>query len=433
MDGQGQDATARPLAVLTKGRTMNAQHNVTAYDAQTWQALVALHLDDYLSAGRLTRQTPTYRDGSHDWHIGRTDLPTQDDGHDVTDDDTDAAAISETWTHDYREDWTEDGLTVVCIATLTTGCAQYVGPMRDDDGEIVATQHVGIAHGDAAEYRRLRTAARQDAEDSARAHRSACRASVRVIGVSENVRSAGWLDAESYGLLRAAVQRWTFGNAGHAGRSSGRQYVRAGITSNGMPLDVHTIDDATQNGALIIQRWMTRGLPESIENLIADLDADAASRVVIGTAARDGLRMTTQHRSATADARRRATWTARSASHDADGNAQDTTRIVRTSVGTPTYVASSSDGLRTDALLARLTARDADGRLTAPTLLHLFMADGNLDDVARMLGRVGQDGRCTRAARVAILKHARAEWDALTDGTTADDAAEWLDGLTMAR
>lgn len=456
MDGQGHDGTDSGCRTCsaTEGRhdmtrtttTDGAQYGALLLDAQTFGYLLdaepdtlrSLHDGRQAALDVVRRALPrmvTLEYGTVTDVLGAGTQHAQRDSDYVQHDDDDAAAaIAETWTHDWRESYDDDGLlTVVCVARLTTGCAEYVAPFV----------HVGMATGEPADYRTLRSAARTNAETSARDYRTACRASLRALGRDDDAHGAGWLDAESYGLLRAAVMRWTFGNtrnAGHgtdAARRALRQHGRAGISANGMPVDVHAVDDATQYGALIIQRWMTTGLPESVATLVDDLDDDAACRVVIGTAARDGLRMTTRHKSATADAQRRAEHNARAASHvnGADGaTAQDTSRVVLSRTARTAYAACSADGLRTDALLARLTARDTNGALRTPMLLRVFMADGNLDDVARGLGRTTAQGRCTNAARVAILKAARAEWDALLDAQTSSaDIAEWLDGLTFAR
>lgn len=434
------------------------RHDMTEHGSTTWHGWAMLDSSTFghlLAADtealrlvwdasqRITSPSPTRRDGSHDDSIGSTErnLAAQDSGHAVTRWDAETAALTDEWDVIGWDEWSDDTVTCWASVRLTMGEALALkGNGSTGRTGYVSPRFVGSATGEPTEVRRLRTAALRDAQEQATAARTAARAATAVIGRDDDARSAGWADAETYRALRGAVMRHTYGNAAKRDRATGAigaQHVRAGIAGHGITVDVHAVDDATQYAALILRRWVTDGMPDSLATIVAEADTDSACRALIGAAARDGLRMTTQHKRPTALAAQRAAYAARTTARTDDAPMLGNAAPVRLgSKGHTTgrgWVAASTDSLRTDALLARLSARDRAGKITHPSLLALFLSDGNVDDALRSLGRIGSNGRPSGSARRTFLAACRAEWDALTDGTTADDSAEWVDGLTYAR
>ena len=261
------------------------------------------------------------------------------------------------------------------------------------------------------------------------------------------------LSGEDYAWLRSMVQRRAYGNAAGGSRSA---HVRAGLTASGMPVQPCDVQDALSAAVLILARWGTDGLPEGLSQTVSDWKEDGQDvrPLLLGSAARDGLRMVTGSgrptAAATAAQRYRAAVQPSSLAPvvaDAPmpsvvGPAARLTNPcpVRVS-GSTSYVAAGTASPLLDVLLSRTVGADGASRLRFPVLAAFVLLDAQdsrseqgTAAVARLLL-----GSASGAARRTIGKRARLEWSAAqalrecAPFDAADDSADAADDMTRTR
>lgn len=324
-------------------------------------------------------------------------------------------------------------VTAVAVVRLWTGSVNY-----------------GTASGSAVgcleETDRLRTAARKAAERQARQQRSEYRAADVVLGTDGPGVPALLPDGSApdvvcpvsgseYRRLRGMVQRRAFGNASRTvGSRSGSAHVRAGVTASGVPVTPETVADGTSAAVLILCRWAVDGLPESLSETVAEWaeTGQDVSGLLLGSAARDGLRHVTGAARPTALAAARSRWAARVAADpraDVTAPTSDRSNVVRraanVSAGGSAYVGAGVS----ERLSAAVLQRTASGSLAFPTLAALLLLDsgeergtGGVAAVARLLL-----GSSSGAARRTVSARLRSEWADVTAyrlPETADDSAD---------
>lgn len=324
--------------------------------------------------------------------------------------------------------------TIVCRAEviLWTGSVHY--------GRVS-----GTAAGIVEETGKVRTAARKAAETAARAERSRLRGLSHVLGTDAPVhvvsdvetresRSLCPVSGDDYRALRRYVSRRALGNAWSGSRSGVstsfdgpngtpvvRQHVRAGIAALGMPLQDVDVEDGAHAAVLLLCRWAETGLPESLSETAAEWreSGQDVRPLILGSAARDGLRYVTAATRPTALAAARTRFRnsigADPRTDGPDSPVSDRGAVVRRAVlstaGGSTYVAAPVE----DRISTAVLQRTPDGRLRFPVLAALVLSDGQdsrasqgMAAVARLL--LGSD---SGPARVKIKARARSEWAAL--------------------
>lgn len=126
--------------------------------------------------------------------------------------------------------------------------------------------------------------------------------------LSTTVYGPQWLDDADAGTLRAMVINRARGSR------DGAQYFRAGVEAHGMRLEPDAIDAAVSEAALILIGWRRNGLPETLALHVAAIPTEDESGeprpmadivrqtrgLILGSAARDGLRKITQSHKRTA-------------------------------------------------------------------------------------------------------------------------------------
>ena len=288
--------------------------------------------------------------------------------------------------------------------------------------------YYGNASGDLTDYTKVRKAALENAEGNARSGRALMRENTRTLGTGKRVGislvkgiPAVPLTAEQYGILRMYVSKRVWGNAANGSRSA---YIRSGVQAMGMPIAEGMVDDGTHAAVMLICKWVRDGLPESLAESVQEADADTKRALILGSAARDGIRMLTLANRPTSLAQAISKYRARlnaDPRKDVDSPTSDRTNVramaAPVSVQRTAYVGNGDKG---SPALNAILSRPAD----YPTLFALVLNDESVAAAARSLYGSDSGPMRTKCKRAAI-----AEWQRLTlTDSAADDSEETAAG-----
>lgn len=329
--------------------------------------------------------------------------------------------------------------------TVETGSVVCRASVRLWTGSVHYGTADGSASGSLEEFARVRSEARRAAEQAARRYRSEMRSRTAVLGSDAPIRGgsstradlACVVSGEDFRTLRTYVSRRAFGNALDGSRSA---HVRAGLGALGVPIDAETVSDATGAAVEILNRWASEGLPESLAERAEQMreEGEDIRPLLLGSAARDGLRMITGANRPTALAAARARFAARLAadprpSIDAptDARSADARRLIERA---RPFSGSGSEYVsvgRSERITSVVLSRRADGSLAFPTLAALLLLDtgeergtGGILAAARLLL-----GSSSGAARRTIKARAAAEWAAAEGLRLPEQADDSTDAL----
>lgn len=425
----GRENAAELAARLQSKRTVRA----SVVDCLSWLEMVGASDDDVRTVVDVLRAMPTTVARQAETVpvlFADADSPSPVPAVTVTEES--AAAIDETVTVTDESvsgpDRFDGDVTVTVRVRLQTGSASY--------GSSVGT-------ATAVDYRKAREAAVKLARAAAVSVRSAARADMAVKGETAvrvslvKGQPVFPVTGEQFVKLQRYVSRRAYGNAAAdvAGSRSRSAHVRAGLQAVGIPVSEWVIGDATGQGVGRLVRWSVDGYPATVvRSLESATDRDSREAVILGSAARDGLRTVTEVSRPGKDAQERNAWMRTvfpiSGEH---GHAilQGDPILSRPTVaaarigGTVGYVCSSSPDVFTEAVLMR----SRTGHLMFPDLAAVLFMGTVSDACALRTGSVSGPARMgfkrAAARQYAELSGLSLEW--------ADDAATAAAEMTYAK
>lgn len=353
---------------------------------------------------------------------------------------------------------TEDSPSAIDETVTVTG-ETVTGPDRFD-GNVTVSVRLRLQTGSASygssvgtatavDYRKAREAAVKAARAAAVAVRSAARADMTVKGETAvrvslvKGQPVFPVTGEQYVKLSRYVSRRAYGNAAAdlSGSRSAAAHVRAGLQAAGIPVSSWVTGDATGQAVGRLIRWSVDGYPGTVTRALETAaDRDSREAVILGSAARDGLRTVTETARPGKAAKERNEWMrAVFPVSGPDGLALlqgDATLTNRPTVaaarigGTVGYVCSSSPDVFTESVLSR----SRTGQLRFPDLAALFLTltlqRGSLQDACRT-----RTGSVSGPARMAFKRAAARQYGELSGLSLewADDASTAAADMTFAK